>query len=69
MRNSTEGFYMCYVKGGDAPKREHQTLKQAEHEAKRLAKLTQKPCYVLFSLKRIELNEFVVTELNEFLPF
>lgn len=40
-------FYMCFVEGGDSPRHQHETLKSAKKEAKRLATLTGKPVHVL----------------------
>lgn len=50
-----EPFYMVFVEGERTPTFKHTTLPMAENEAKRLAKLTEKPAYVLASIKSIEI--------------
>lgn len=65
-----ESFFMVVVDGGESPKYKHPNFDSAQTEAKRLAKITGRPAYVLQSILKVELSEFVLTAMdcNE-LPF
>ena len=47
-------FWMCYVAGGNQPTFKHEAEILAENEAKRLAEVTQKRCYVLKTVQAFE---------------
>ena len=68
-----KAFYMVYLDGGNNPKYIHQTLEQAEIEAKRLAKEYKKKAFVLTTIKSFEINEFIETDCRPYwdgeLPF
>lgn len=68
-----EAFYMVFVEGERTPAYKHPALELAEMEAKRLAQLTEKPAYVLASIKSIEVPpKFIVNDIRpegQDLPF
>lgn len=51
-------FFMVYVEGQRAPEYKHRSLKEAEAEAKRLAKLTERRAFVLATVKSFEVLLF-----------
>jgi hypothetical protein len=67
MENQT--FYMCYVSGKNSPVKIHSTFQIADEEAKRLCRIEKRPVYVIQAIKKIELHEFVETNLSEDIPF
>jgi len=58
---ANNNFFMVYVEGQNQPKYKHSTHDSALAEAKRLAKLTEKPAYVLAPITTVELDLFKVT--------
>lgn len=60
-----EPFYMVFVEGERTPVFKHTTLEMAEHEAKRLSQLTEKPAYVLASIKSIEVPpKYIIQDIR-----
>lgn len=64
---------MVFVEGERTPAYKHPALELAEMEAKRLSQLTEKPAYVLASIKSIEVPpKFIISDLRpdgQDLPF
>ena len=59
------GFFMVFVEGGNAPTVQHDNLKEAEEEAKRLADKCGKKVSILESVSIIE-HEEVNVRINSF---
>lgn len=53
---------MVFLQNERTPTYKHESLPDAELEAKRLARLHNKKAYVLCSLKSFEINEFKVED-------
>ena len=67
-----QNFFMVYLENESTPTYRHESLKSAEDEAKRLAKMHRKKAFVLCSIKSFEINEFIEKDCvpDEFeLPF
>ena len=64
-------FYMVFVDGERSPAYKHETLEQAESEAKRLAIALNKKAYVLCTLKSFQINKFIIGDCRPYddLPF
>lgn len=58
-------FYMVFLEGGHNPTFKHDTIDNAEKEAKRLAKLYNKKAYVLCTIKSFEINEYIIEDLRD----
>ena len=61
MSNNT--FYMVYLEWQHTPAHKHNTLYEAENEAKRLTKIHNKKSYVLEAKKSFNLIEFIEEDL------
>ena len=63
-------FYMIYVERENGPTYKHYTKAEVIVEAKRLAKTLKKKVYILLAVKTVELNEFLIKDIeNDGLPF
>lgn len=57
-----KAFYMVYMEGQNTPSYKHLSIEAAENEAKRLCKLHKMKCYILCSIKSLEINEFQIED-------
>lgn len=57
------------LEGPTNPKYKHTTQKDAEAEAIRLTKITGKKFFVLATVRSFELNDIIVTDYEEDVPF
>lgn len=56
-------FYMIYVEGKDSPTVKHDSYESVIYEAERLARKTEKQVYILEAIKKVELNNILITDL------
>lgn len=56
-------FYVIYVEGKCSPIVKHDSYEDVLEEAKRLATKTNLKVYILEAIKKVELNNIVITDL------
>lgn len=61
-----EKFYMIYVDGRNTPTKKHDTEESAIKEATRLARETGKSVYILKPIKKLEMSEIKITNLENY---
>lgn len=56
-------FFMIYVEGKNSSTVKHYSYEDALEEAKRLAIKTNSEVYILEAIKKVELNNILITDL------